>query len=343
MSYLAAEFQGPHQLQLVRKPIPEVRGQDVRIRIKAGTICGTDLHILAGHHFAEAPVVICHEFSGYVDAVGDQVSTVKVGDLVTVEPHLFCGTCKYCRIGKEHLCLSKLAFGVHLDGGFAELCVVPEKTVYKVPEGMSAEVAALTENIGCCMHGVDRLEVKVGDSAVILGGGFVGIVLAELIRRSGAGKIIVAEPNEIRRHLLAKRGFIVVDPLRDNLPERVLQETGELGADIVVEAAGRSDTAKQCFELAGRGATIMFFGVVPPSQSIEISPNDIFKRELKVLGSAINPYTHHRALEIMPALELEELITHRYPLEEVAQAFETARQGAGIKVAVLPGQGGDRP
>lgn len=342
MSYLAAEFQGPNQLQLVRKPIPDIHGQDVLIRIEAGTICGTDLHILAGHQFAEAPVIICHEFSGYVEAVGDQVSSVKVGDLVTVEPHLFCGTCKYCRIGKEHLCLSKLAFGVHLDGGFAELCVVPEKTVYKVPPGMSAEVAALTENIGCCLHGVDRLEVKVGDSVVILGGGFVGIVLAELVRRSGAAKIIVSEPNEIRRNLLTERGFIAIDPLSENLLERVRHETGELGADIVVEAAGRADTAKQCFDLAGRGATILFFGVVPPSQHIEVSPNDIFKRELKVLGSAINPYTHHRALEIMPSLGLEELITHRFPLEDIAQAFEAARQGAGIKVAVHPRLGGDR-
>ncbi|MFB9276869.1 zinc-dependent alcohol dehydrogenase family protein [Cohnella cellulosilytica] len=343
MSYLAAEFQGPNQLRLVRKPMPEVRGQDVLIRIEAGTICGTDLHIMAGHHFAEAPVVICHEFSGYVEAVGERVNTVQVGDLVTVEPHLFCGTCKYCRIGKEHLCLNKLAFGVHLDGGFAELCVVPEKTVYEVPEGMSAEVAALTENIGCCLHGVDRLEVRGGDTAVIIGGGFVGIVLAELIRRSGASRVIVAEPNEVRRSLLAKRGFIVVDPLRESLPERVRLETGELGADIVVEAAGRADTAKQCFELAGRGATIMFFGVVPPSQSIEVSPNDIFKRELKVLGSAINPYTHHRALEIMPSLELDELITHRFPLEDIAQAFETAGLGSGIKVAVRPRMGGGRP
>ncbi|WP_248928917.1 zinc-dependent alcohol dehydrogenase family protein [Paenibacillus hamazuiensis] len=340
MSYLAAEYQGKQDLAIVERKFKEIKGSDVLIRIESATICGTDVHILAGEHFAKAPVVIGHEFAGYVEAIGQDVSTIQVGDLVTVEPHIFCGNCKFCRIGKEHLCLNKLAFGVHLDGGFAQYCVVPERTVYKVPQGMSADVAALTENVGCCLHGVDRLDVKQGDHAIILGGGFVGIVLAELIRLRGASKVIVSEPNQIRRDMLLRRGFITIDPLNENLVEKVSSITNGLGADIIVEAAGRPDTAKQCVDLVGRGGTIMFFGVVPPSHSIEISPNDIFKRELTILGSAINPYSHHRSLEIMDSLHLDELVTHKFPLSRIDEAFEAARKGVGIKVAIHPNSTG---
>jgi 2-desacetyl-2-hydroxyethyl bacteriochlorophyllide A dehydrogenase len=339
MSQLAAQFQRIGELALIRKEIPELGDHDVLVKIDTATICGTDIHILAGHQPAKPPVVIGHEFSGYVASVGKAVRTVQPGDLVTVEPHIFCGVCKYCRIGKEHLCLNKLAFGVHLDGGFQEYCAVPEKTVYRVPASVSPSVAALTENIGCCLHGVDRAGVSQGDHVVIFGGGFVGIALAELVRLRGASRILVAEPNGERRRILERRGFQAINPLEADVNEAVRELTNGLGADLAIEAAGRKETAQQCFEVVGRGGTILFFGVVPPEHTIEVEPNDIFRRELTVVGSAINPYAHHRAIQMLDKLNLDELITHRFPLDRIGEAFETARRGIGIKIAIQPSGG----
>lgn len=336
MKYVAAQYQGNHKLELVEKQVPQLQEHDVLIRVAAATICGTDFHILEGQFPAEPPVVIGHEFAGYVERIGSSVVSVQPGDLVTVEPHLFCGLCKYCRIGKEHLCLRKKGFGVRLDGGFAEYCVIPEKTVYKVPPGISPAVAALTENVGCCLHGIELAKIRQGDHVVVLGGGFVGIILAELARMNGASQVSIVEPNSYRLEAAQLRGFHTINPFSDNVEDTVLEKTGGLGADVVIEAAGRIDTAKQTMKLVGRGGTVLFFGVVPPELSMEISPNDLFSRELTLLGSSINPYSHYKAIEKLAGLNLEPLITHHYPLREIAEAFGAAQSGTGFKVAVHP-------
>jgi L-iditol 2-dehydrogenase len=336
MKYVAAQYQGNHKLELVEKELPQLKENDVLIRVAVATICGTDFHILEGKFPAEPPVVIGHEFAGYVERIGSSVVSVQPGDLVTIEPHLFCGLCKYCRIGKEHLCLRKKGFGVRLDGGFAEYCVIPEKTVYKVPDGITPAVAALTENVGCCLHGIELANIRQGDRVVILGGGFVGIVLAELARMNGASQVSVVEPNPYRIEAANLRGFHTINPLSGSVVDTVLEITDGLGADVVIEAAGRIDTAKQTMQLVGRGGTILFFGVVPPEFSMEISPNDLFSKELTLLGSSINPYSHYKAIQKLAGLNLEPLITHHYPLREIAEAFGVAQSGRGFKVAIHP-------
>ncbi|MBS4206598.1 zinc-dependent alcohol dehydrogenase family protein [Bacillus sp. FJAT-50079] len=336
MKYLAAQYQGNQKLQLVEKEIPILGEQDVLIRIAAATICGTDFKIIEGNFPAEPPVVIGHEFSGYVEEVGSGVKSVRPNDLVTIEPHIFCGLCKYCRIGKEHLCANKKGFGVRLDGGFAEYCVIPEKTVYKIPDYMSSSVAALTENVGCCIHGIERAKIDIGDHVAILGGGFAGIVLAELARMNGAGQVYIIEPNSYRLAEAKKRGFLTIDPTIENVADNLLRATHGLGADVVIEAAGRIETARQAMQLICKGGTILFFGVVPPNEFMEFSPNDIFLKELTVLGSHINPYSHYKALEIIENLNLESLITARFNLEQIEDAFIYAKSGRGFKVAVYP-------
>ena len=338
MKYIAAQYEGNHRLEFREKQVPPLKDYDVLIRVAAATICGTDFHILEGKFPAKPPVVLGHEFSGYVEEVGLAVSTVKPGDLVTVEPHLFCGLCKYCRIGKEHLCLKKQGFGVRLDGGFAEYCVIPEKTVYKVPAGISPSVAALAENVGCCIHGIERARIRQGDFVVVLGGGFVGLIMAQLARMNGASKVYVVEPNEYRLNTAAQRGFATINPLRQRVEETIYEATSGLGADVVIEAAGRIETAEQSLRLVGRGGTVLFFGVVSPEQRMTVSPNDIYTRELTLVGSAINPYSHYKAVEKLAELDLEPFITHRFPLRRIDEAFRTAQSGQCFKVAVCPNE-----
>src|SRR5699024_3426124 len=290
-----------------KKTTEKLQGKDVLIKVDTATICGTDIQILNGNFISRPPVVIGHEFSGYIEDVGAKVSSVKVGDLVTVEPHLFCGLCKYCRNGKEHLCTDKKGFGVVLDGGFAQCCVVPEPNVYKIPEGISSSVAALTENIGCCIHGINQANIDVGDYVTIIGGGFVGIVLAELAKYRGANSVCVIEPNDFRRNFIKQRGFKVIDPNRVNVESEIKHITNDLGSDIVIEAVGKIQTSKLSLKLSGSGGTVVFFGVVNPNHSMDIHPYEIYKKELTIVGSVINPYTHLRALEALKILDLEPL------------------------------------
>lgn len=336
MKYKACNYVGNHQLEMVEKELPVLKKNEVLIRVEAATICGTDFHILEGKYESVPPLVLGHEFSGYVAGMGADVQSLKEGELVTVEPHIYCGLCKYCRVGREHMCTDRIAFGVHADGGFAEYCIVPDRTVYPVPEGISPTVAALTENIGCCLHGIERAGVKQGDHVVVLGGGFVGIVMAEFARSSGAGKITVVEPNDYRQDVAVRRGFSTINPLREDVKEKVMASSYGLGADVVIESAGRLETASLAIELADRCATILYFGVVPPGLMMQVEPNEIYRKELAILGSVRNPYSHYRSIERLHSLQLEELVTHHFNLSEVEDAFRIARQGEGFKAAIHP-------
>ncbi|MGI9862901.1 zinc-dependent alcohol dehydrogenase family protein [Moorella naiadis] len=334
---LAAVYTGKSALEIKEIPLRKLNPDEVLLKVETATICGTDLHILDGEYPTNPPMVPGHEFAGYIEEVGEAVSSFKPGELVTVEPHIFCGLCKFCRIGKVHLCLDKKAFGVHLNGGFAQYAILPQHTIYRVPPHVSPEEAALAENIGCCLHGIDRAGIQVGDTVVILGGGVVGIILTQLAKLRGAGKVIVIEPIEKRRLVALKRGAdVVIDPLHEHVHEIVMDLTNGLGADVVIEAAGRVDTAKHTIDLVSRCGTILFFGVVAPGQIISIEPNEIYRKELTIVGSAINPFTHHRVLEILPSLKAKELITHKFPLSGIEEAFSVARRGLGLKVCITP-------
>src|SRR5699024_1952403 len=334
MTYLAAQFQNEPNLFIKNKENPPLQKNEILIKIKTATICGTDIQILSGNYDANPSVVLGHEYSGIIEQKGEEVKSLEIGDLVTVEPHIFCGLCKHCRVGKEHLCINKLAFGVHMDGGFAQYSTIPEKLAYKVPPSMTSTEAALTENIGCCLHGIYRADIQLGDTVLIIGGGFVGIILAELSKLQGAKKTIIIEPNEYRRKVIEKRGFTVLDPSKVNVEETLEKETNNLGHDVVIESAGKKETARQCFNYVGKGGTILFFGVVPPHETINVSPNTVYKKELRIVGSNINPFSHFRSLQIMDKLNLKELVTHHFPLNEINKAIETVKMGEGIKVAI---------
>jgi 2-desacetyl-2-hydroxyethyl bacteriochlorophyllide A dehydrogenase len=341
MKYRACVYTGNGRLESAWKEIPPLREHDVLIRIDAATICGTDVHILEGKFESKPPLVLGHEFAGFVEAVGPAVTNVGVGELVSVEPHLYCGICKYCRIGKEHMCSDRTAFGVHADGGFAQYCVVPDRNVYRVPEGVSPVVAALAENIGCCLHGIERAGVKQGDHVAVLGGGFVGIVMAEFARMSGAAQVTVVEPNAKRRLMAEARGFRTVNPLEEDAVRAVRESSYGLGADVAIECAGRAETAGMAIRMADRCGTVVFFGVVPPGQTIEIEPNEIYGKELTIVGSVRNPYNHYRSIEKLQGLRLEELVTHHFGLDQMEEAFEAVKQGAGFKVAIRPNHSAD--
>jgi len=331
-------FYGPNRFAVEDRPTPEVGEYDALVKVYACGICGTDVHILRGEHIVRFPVVPGHEFSGEIVEVGGKVTNVSVGDRVTVDPNIVDNTCCFCRRGEIHLCENLTALGVNYDGGFAEFCRVPAVQAYKVPDSVSLDEAAMAEPLACCIHGIDRANIVPGGTVVALGAGSIGLLLIQLARIAGASRIIVSEPDERKRHLAARFGSDVqVDPSRQDVAAEVAELTG-VGADVVIECAGRLETAQLALKLARRGGTVLQFGVVSPDQLAAVSPYDIYYRELTVRGSFVNPFTHARAIELLASKQVEvmPLVTHRFPLDEAARAFETAQGKDAVKVLLVP-------
>lgn len=333
----ALRFHGPHDLRLEDVPAPEPGPGEIRIRPVAVGICGTDIHILDGTFSSRSPVVLGHEVAGHVEAVGREVRSVSEGDLVTVEPHRYCGVCRYCRLGREHLCLDKEAFGVHLNGGMAEFQVIPERIAYRLPDSMDPKIGALAEPLSCCVHAMDRLAPRSGTSIVIFGAGPAGLILVALSRLEGLTPIVVVEPDAARRDSAVTFGAnTTVDPSGAGWEDAALAIVGRAGFDYVVEAVGSPRVLESAIPLAARQGTILVFGVANPGATAAIKPQEVFVKELTILGTVINPFTHHRAVELLPLLGLDRLGIRTFPLEAHAEAFEAHQQRAAGKVQFAP-------
>lgn len=333
----ALRFHGPHDLRLDELPDPTPGSGEVRIRPVAVGICGTDLHILDGTFSSRPPVILGHEVAGYVDSVGTDVRNAREGDLIAVEPHRYCGVCRYCRLGREHLCLDKEAFGVHLNGGMATLQIIPERTAYRLPDGIDPRIGALTEPLSCCVHAMDRLAPRSGTSIGLWGAGPAGLIMLTLLRLAGLTPIVVFEPDAARRQsALAFGAHAVVDPLAEGWQEQGLALVGGAGFDYIVEAVGSPRVLETAIPLAARQGTILVFGVANPGETAAIKPQEVFAKELTILGTVINPYTHYRAVELLPSLGLERLEFATYPLEAHVEAFAAQKRRAADKVQFLP-------
>jgi len=333
-------FYEANRLVVEDRPVPQIGEYDALVKVHACGICGTDVHILHGEHIVEFPVIPGHEFSGEVVETGGKVTNIRVGDLVTVDPNIIDYTCCFCRRGDINLCENLAAVGVNFDGGFAEFCRVPAVQAYKVPDSIGLDEAAMAELLACCIHGVNRANIVPGSSVVILGAGSVGLVMVQLARVAGASRIIVSEPNEKKRRLAAGFGADVqIDPLKQDVVAEVAELT-HAGADVVIESAGQPETAEPAPKLARRGGTVLQFGVVNPERLVEISPYDVYYKELTIRGSFVNPFTQAQAIELLASKQVDvaPLITHRFPLDNAARAFETAQSGNAIKVLLVPNE-----
>jgi len=230
-----ALFEKAHHLKVTEKPIRRLQPDEYLVKVMACGICGTDVHIMEGTSRSTPPVVLGHEYAGVVEDGG-----VKdlIGKHVAVDPNISCGMCYYCRRGLVHLCLKLRAYGVDIDGGMAEYCIVHEKQLYVIPEEMQHEVSAFIEPVSCAVHGIDLAEIKAGDTVIIIGGGTVGLIMIQLAKNAGAARTIVIEPLEHKRRIAQQLGAdIILNPSEVNLQSAVGDLTS-VGADVVIECVG---------------------------------------------------------------------------------------------------------
>ena len=313
---------------------------EVLIKVAACGVCGTDVHICHGDKgSAEVipPVVLGHELSGTVMDIGSKVTHLKIGDRVSVDPNRYCGECHYCKIGKKQLCTSLYAIGVNRDGGFAEYCYVPEAQCYRLAPGVPLEYGAMAEPLACCIHGVDRAKIRLGDTVLVIGGGAIGLLMVQLARQSGASSVVLSEPVELRREIGLKLGAdAVIDPIQEDLRERLTQITGMDGVDVVLECVGNTTATAQAFDAAKRGATVLLFSVPKAGAIHPLSLEAVYQKELNILGSLINPDTHQRAVDLINRgrIQLGPMITHWFPMEQVKEAIEMQMSSESIKVMV---------
>lgn len=329
-------------LEYCEIPTPELLPDQVLVRVAACGVCGTDLHLYHGEEGAGSsilPLVMGHEFSGTVTAVGNQVKTLKVGDRVTVDPNVYCGECYQCRRGTAHFCEHAQAYGVSMFGGFAEYCAVTERAAYRLPDSMDLHHAALVEPVACCLHGIDRANIRPGSSVVVIGCGSIGQLMLQLAALYGAAKIVAVDPVETKRAAALKLGAtLAIDPLKENL-KQALQDAGVYSVDTVIECVGNVRTMEQAVDVASRGATVLLFGLTAPGAKMTVQPlEQVFRKELTITSSFVNPLVSQRVIDLIAAgkLNLDAVITDRIPLERGEEVFSNDEYRRHGKILIVP-------
>ncbi|NLY51509.1 MAG: zinc-dependent alcohol dehydrogenase family protein [Firmicutes bacterium] len=324
---LAARFMEIGDLRLVEENVPKPGPGEILIRVKAAGVCGTDAHIIKGESSSTPPVILGHEYAGEVVEIGEGVTNFRVNDRVCVDPNIFCHSCYYCHNGKVHLCLNLTALGVDIDGGFAEYSVVPAAQAHLLPPGMSFAEGAFVEPVACCLRGLEQAHILPGDEVAILGGGPIGLILLQLARAAG-GRVTVSEPVQAKWDLAKELGAE-----RTVLPEELPADA----FDVVIEAAGVRAAIEQSIKIARRGASVVWFGVSPQGMRAEIEPHEVYRKELRIAGSFINPFTNSRAVKLVGsgAVRVEPLISHRFPLKDIYEALAVHSSGKANKVMII--------
>lgn len=334
----AALFERRNHLSIVDLPLRALERNEVLVRVQSCGVCGTDVHIVDGESRSNPPVVLGHEYSGTIENVGRDVTRFASGQQVAVDPNISCGICYFCRRGEVHLCANLRALGVDIDGGMAEFCIVPERQLYALPGNFPPAASAFIEPVSCVLHGIDRARIKLGDSVVIIGGGTIGLMMLQLCTAAGAAVTIVIEPLEQKRKIAGTLGAThVIDPDNVNVRDAVADITA-VGADVVIECAGRIMTTEEAVHLVRRGGTVEFFGVCPIGQKFPIEPNQVFFKELTIIGSYINPLTFERAIKSLAAgiIRVDAFPVNRFSLDEAHEAIRYQKEGLTIKSIIEP-------
>jgi len=333
---LAAVYNGVNQLDLLEHSIRQLKGGEVLIKVSYCGVCGTDHHIISGKAPAKIPVILGHEFSGVIVDKADNVNEIQIGDKVAVDPNIFCGKCKYCRKAMVHFCENHHALGVTLDGGFAEYAVVPSSQIYSLPNEFDLSLAAFAEPLSCCLRGIKQADIKPGDTVAIIGGGAIGLMMIQLVKLSGAAKVILVEPIESRKKIGLKLGAdIAFSPDDKNLVKSILDYT-DGGTDVAIECVGKKETVELSVNLVSKGGCIVIFGLASKNETIELNLHELFQKEIKIHNSFLNPFTFDAAVKLLVSgkINLNDIPTSKVQLKNIIDIFKNVDHTRIIKCQV---------
>ncbi|MFA4028297.1 MAG: hypothetical protein GDYSWBUE_000177 [Candidatus Fervidibacterota bacterium] len=331
----AAIVEAPNQLIITDIEEPQPGEGEILVEVRACGVCGTDLHIYDGLFPANYPLVMGHEFCGIVAAVGDGVSGISVGERVAIQPNVPCGSCELCRCGRPNLCEGLLAYGVHLNGGFARMCIVRCENAFPIGD-MPFEAGAFVEPLACCLHGVNLVGVNAGDRAIVFGAGPIGLLLAQICKLRGASEVVVVDIVEERLQVASSLGFVAL--LGDELSSDEAAHAHSY--ELAIDASGATAVIERLTRFVRDGGRVLLFGVAPMDAQVTISPFEIYRRELTIAGSFSLGYEFDAAIRLLNSgqIHYDPLITHRMPLDGLREALEYKRRGIGLKTIICPSE-----
>lgn len=331
-----AVLHGPRDLRVEpMAPLVPDRGEVV-VRVLAAGLCGTDYRIWSGDRPVRYPLVMGHEFIGEVVAVGPAVTNVAVGEKVAVEPNYSCGTCLLCREGNKNLCLSRTAVGIDVDGGFAQQARLPARVCWPAPADLADDQLLLAEPLAVVVRAVLRGGATAGECAAVLGVGTLGLLAVQALRARGV-KVLAVGRTDRRLDLaraLGAEGAASTAGGGHVAAARAL--SGREGVDLVIETAGTAAAVEQAVELARPGGRVVLTGL--PHEPSTVNFFGVVRRELRIIGSMIYQGEFPEAIRLLSsgAVRTDRLLTHRFPLDAIQEAFAAHRSPESIKVLVRP-------
>ena len=322
-------------LQDIRKP--EVGHNDVLIRIRQTAICGTDIHIFQWDDWARntipVPLAVGHEFCGEVVGFGVEVTGLEIGDRVSAEGHITCGVCRNCRAGRRHLCINSLGVGVSRSGAFAEYLSVPAFNVFRLPDAITDEMAAILDPLGNATHTALSFDL-VGEDVLITGAGPIGIMAVAIARFAGARHVVITDVNDYRLDLARKMGASVALNVTTGTIDDTISELGMTeGFDVGMEMSGNPAAFRDLLRVMHHGGNVALLGI--PPDDIAIDWNDVIFKGLNlkgIYGREMFETWYKMSSMLQSGLDLSPVITHRFPVDDYQEAFELMESGQSGKV-----------
>jgi L-iditol 2-dehydrogenase len=343
----AAVYYGPGDIRVEDRPEPAPTADNLMVKIHCCAICGTDLKLATvGNPRCHPPRIIGHELIGHITHVGPQVGGFAVGERVTLATTVACGHCRYCALGLGNMCPNAKPISYDFDGGFADYLAIPPMAiaggnVIKVPDSVPDEAATLSEPLSCGLNAQEIAGVQAGDNVLIIGGGPLGALNAELAKAGGAAQVMIVQRSEPRLSLLRKiSGVTVIDGVREDVKAVVEARTNGLGADAVIVCAPTREAQEESIRYARKGGAIsLFASLLKGDSDITLDSRLVHYGELRIFGASDSRPDHVRqAVRLMAEgkIDVAPIITHRIGLGEIHSGLELMKQKKCLKVLVYP-------
>jgi threonine 3-dehydrogenase len=322
-------------LEDIRKPVPG--HNDVLIKVQRTAICGTDIHIYQWDDWARktipVPLAVGHEFSGEIVEFGSEVKGFKIGDRVSAEGHITCGVCRNCRAGRRHLCINTAGVGVNRQGAFADYLSVPAFNVFKLPAVISSDMASILDPLGNATHTALSFDL-VGEDVLITGAGPIGIMAVAIARFAGARHIVITDVNEYRLELARKMGATIALNVKNGSLDDTMRELGmEEGFDVGMEMSGNPSAFRDLLRTMHHGGKVALLGI-PPAQTAIDWNKVIFKGLILkgIYGREMFETWYKMSSMLQSGLNIEPVITHRFPVGDFQDAFDLMESGQSGKI-----------
>lgn len=329
-------FEEPYHAELVdyEKPVP--REDEVLIKIAACGFCGTDIHTYKGEHVTEYPVIPGHEFSGVVEAVGKDVKNFAPGDAVVGDPNIFCENCDFCKVNKQIHCKNIEVIGNTRNGAFAEYITLPERCAFHIPEDSDMTAMCMAEPLACVINAHNKVTIPIGVRVLIFGAGTIGLLHLMTARQRGAASVTVVDLKAGQLETAKELGAEHIVLAGDNMNEKLRQIAPD-GFDVIIEATGVPAVAEKGIPMLADTGTFVTFGAYPLHSTIKVDPQQIYYRDLKIIGSYALQKTMQQSIAMIreQKINLRALIGREITLDEMPEVFNDFIEGKTVNKTVV--------